>query len=73
MSEESKGTVTYEDTEYVIDDLPERGQALVGLVASVREEASSLQSRLAVLQAAEITFSKELENILTSDEQEDLD
>ena len=73
MSEESKGTVTYEDTEYVVDDLPERGQALVGLVASVREEASGLQARLAVLQAAEITFSKELEEILNAPEQENIE
>lgn len=73
MSEESKGTVTYEDTEYVVADLPERGQALVGLVSSVREEASSLQARLAVLQAAEITLSKELEEVLNEPEQETLE
>ena len=73
MSEENKGTVTYEDTEYGVADLPERGQALVGLVSSVREEASSLQARLAVLQAAEITLSKELEEILNAPEQENIE
>ena len=73
MSEENKGTVTYEDTEYDVADLPERGQALVGLVSSVREEASSLQARLAVLQAAEITLSKELEEILNAPEQENIE
>ena len=73
MSEEVKNTLTFEDKEYNVAELPERAQVLVGFVRSVREEASSLQSRLAVLQAAEITFSKELEEILNAPEQESLD
>lgn len=73
MSEESKNTLTFEDKEYDIAELPERAQILVGFVRSVREESAGLQSRLAVLQAAEITFSKELEEILNAPEQESLD
>ncbi len=73
MSEEVKNTLTFEDKEYNVSELPERAQVLVGFVRSVREEASGLQSRLAVLQAAEITFSKELEEILNAPEQESLD
>ena len=73
MSEEAKNTVTFQDTEYDVAELPERGQILVGFVRTVREESASLQSRLAVLQAAEITFSKELEEILSAPEQEKLD
>lgn len=72
MTEENTNTVTYEDTEYNVADLSERGQVLVGFVRSVREEAAGLQSRLAVLQAAEITFSKELEEILNEPVQEEL-
>jgi ABC-type proline/glycine betaine transport system ATPase subunit len=73
MTEENPNTVTYEDKEYNVAELSERGQVLVGFVRSVREEAAGLQSRLAVLQAAEITFSKELEEILNEPEQEELD
>ena len=73
MSEEPKNTVTFQDTEYNVEELPERGQILVGLVRTVREEAASLQSRLAVLHAAEITFSKELEEILSAPEQEQIE
>ena len=40
---------------------------IVGLVASVREESSDLQVRLSILRAAEITFSKELEDILNDE------
>lgn len=72
MTEESPNTVTYEDKEYNVSELSERGQVLVGFVRSVREEAAGLQSRLAVLQAAEITFSKELEEILNEPVQEEL-
>ena len=72
MTEESSNTVTYEDKEYNVSELSERGQVLVGFVRSVREEAAGLQSRLAVLQAAEITFSKELEEILNEPVQEEL-
>ena len=73
MSDEVKSTVTFEDKEYNVSDLSDRGQALVGLIRTVREEASELQSRLAVLQAAEITFSKELAEVLTEPEQEELE
>ena len=73
MSEEVKNTVTFEGKEYNVSDLADRGQALVGLIRTVREEASGLQSRLAVLQAAEITFSKELEEVLNEPEQETLE
>ena len=72
MTEESPNTVTYEDKEYNVSELSERGQVLVVFVRSVREEAAGLQSRLAVLQAAEITFSKELEEILNEPVQEEL-
>jgi len=64
MSEESKNTLTFGGTEYAVEDLTPRGQMIVGLVASVREESSDLQVRLSILRAAEITFSKELEDIL---------
>ena len=73
MRKKEKNTVTFQDTEYNVEELPERGQILVGFVRTVREEAASLQSRLAVLQAAEITFSKELEEILSAPEQEQLE
>lgn len=73
MSEEAKNTLTFEDKEYNVADLPERGQVLVGFVREVRDEGAALQKRLAVLQAAEITFSKELEEILNAPEQESLD
>ena len=73
MSEEVKNTVTFEGKEYNVSDLADRGQALVGLIRTVREEASGLQSRLAVIQAAEITFSKELEEVLNEPEQEPLE
>jgi hypothetical protein len=72
MTEEKSNTVTYEEKEYNVSELSERGQVLVGFVRSVREEAAGLQSRLAVLQAAEITFSKELEEILKEPVQEEL-
>lgn len=72
MTEESPNTVTYEDKEYNVSELSEHGQVLVGFVRSVREEAAGLKSRLAVLQAAEITFSKELEEILNEPVQEEL-
>ena len=72
MTEESPNTVTYENKEYNVSELSERGQVLVGFVRSVREEAAGLKSRLAVLQAAEITFSKELEEILNEPVQEEL-
>lgn len=72
MTEENSNTVTYDDKEYNVSELSERGQVLVGFVRSVREEAAGLQSRLAVLQAAEITFSKELEEILKEPVQEEL-
>ena len=61
MTEESKSTVTYKDTEYNTADLSERAQQLVDLVQSVRAEASALQARLNILQAAEIKFTEELE------------
>jgi ABC-type proline/glycine betaine transport system ATPase subunit len=73
MTEENKNTVTYAEKEYNVDELSARGQVLVGFVRTVREEAAGLQSRLAVLQAAEITFSKELEEILNAPEQETLE
>lgn len=73
MTEENTNTVTFEDKEYNVADLSERGQSLVGFVRSLREESAGLQSRLAVLQAAEITFSKELEAIFNAPEQEELD
>lgn len=73
MSEEVKNTVTFEDKEYNVSDLSDRGQSLVGLIRTVREESSGLQARLAVLQAAEITFSKELEEVLNEPEQETLE
>ena len=44
MSEENKPTVTYQDTEYNIEDLPERARQLVDLVQSVRSEASGIRS-----------------------------
>ena len=62
MTEESKSTVTYKDTEYNTADLSERAQQLVDLVQSVRAEASALQARLNILQAAEIKFTEELES-----------
>ena len=61
MTEDSKATVTYKDTEYNTADLSERAQQLVDLVQSVRAEASALQARLNILQAAEIKFTEELE------------
>jgi hypothetical protein len=73
MSEEVENTVSFEDKEYNVSDLSDRGQSLVGLIRTVREEASGLQARLAVLQAAEITFSKELAEVLTEPEQEELE
>ncbi len=73
MSEEVENTVSFEDKEYNVSDLSDRGQSLVGLIRTVREEASGLQSRLAVLQAAEITLSKELAEVLTEPEQEELE
>ena len=66
MSEDSKATVTFKDTEYNIEDLNSRAQQLVGLVQYVRGEAQGLQDRLNILQAAEIKFSEELEGELTS-------
>ena len=61
MSEENKPTVTYQDTEYNIEDLPERARQLVDLVQSVRSEASGIQARLNIQQAADIKFTEELE------------
>ena len=61
MAEEKKDTVTYKDTEYNLEDLSDRAQQLVNLVQSVRAEASGLQARLNILQAAEIKFTEELE------------
>ena len=61
MTEESKSTVTYKDTEDNTADRSERAQQLVDLVQSVRAEASALQARLNILQAAEIKFTEELE------------
>jgi len=72
MTEENPNTVTFEDKEYNVSDLSVRGQSLVGLIRTVREESSGLQSRLTVLQAAEITFSKELEEVLNEPVQEEL-
>ena len=66
MSEDSKATVTFKDTEYNVEDLNNRAQQLVGLVQSVRGEAQGLQDRLNILQAAELKFSEELEGELTS-------
>ena len=66
MSEDSKGTVTFKDTEYNVKDLNNRAQQLVGLVQAVRGEAQGLQDRLNILQAAELKFSEELEGELTS-------
>ena len=73
MSEEVKNTVSLEDKEYNVAELPERGQILVGFVREIREEGAALNKRLSVLQAAEITFSKELEEILNAPEQENLE
>ena len=76
MTEESKSTVTYKDTEYNTADLPERAQQLVDLVQSVRAEASALQARLNILQAAEIKFTEELEAefaVEDPDQQEELE
>ncbi len=73
MSDKPTTTLTFEDKEYNISDLSERAQVLVGFVREVREESSVLQKRLTVLQAAQVTFSKELEEILTAPEQESLD
>ena len=73
MTEETTNTVTFEDKEYNVADLSERGQALVGLIRSVREESAGLQTRLAVLQAAEITFSKELDGVFNEPDQEELE
>lgn len=73
MSEEVKNTVSLEDKEYNVAELPERGQILVGFVREIREEGAVLNKRLSVLQAAEITFSKELEEILNAPEQENLE
>jgi hypothetical protein len=73
MTEETTNTVTFEDKEYNVADLSERGQSLVGLIRSVREESAGLQTRLAVLQAAEITFSKELEGVFNEPDQEELE
>ena len=70
MTEETTNTVTFEDKTYNVADFSERGQALVGLIRSVREESAGLQTRLAVLQAAEITFSKELAEVLNEPKQE---
>jgi len=44
MSEEVKNTVTFEGKEYNVSDLADRGQALVGLIRTVREEASDQKS-----------------------------
>ena len=66
MSEDSKATVTFKDTEYNVKDLNNRAQQLVGLVQAVRGEAQGLQDRLNILQAAELKFSEELEGELTS-------
>mgnify|MGYP003131257091 FL=1 len=66
MSEDSKATVTFKDTEYNVKDLNNRAQQLVGLVQHVRGEAQGLQDRLNILQAAELKFSEELEGELTS-------
>jgi|TARA_R100000388_G_scaffold87448_1_gene67384 hypothetical protein len=66
MSEDSKATVTFKDTEYNVEDLNNRAQQLVGLVQAVRGEAQGLQDRLNILQAAELKFSEELEGELTS-------
>ena len=66
MSEDSKATVTFKDTEYNVEDLNNRAQQLVGLVQAVRGEAQGLQDRLYILQAAELKFSEELEGELTS-------
>jgi hypothetical protein len=73
LSDKPTTTLTFEDKEYNISDLSERAQVLVGFVREVREESSVLQKRLTVLQAAQVTFSKELEEILTAPEQESLD
>lgn len=73
MTEETTNTVTFEDKEYNVADLSERGQSLVGLIRAVREESAGLQTRLAVLQAAEITFSKELEGVFNEPDQEELE
>ena len=76
MSEENKPTVTYQDTEYNIEDLPERARQLVDLVQSVRSEASGIQARLNILQAAEIKFTEELEAefaAMVSDSEEEVE
>jgi len=73
LSEELKNTVSFEDKEYDVAELPERGQLIVGFVREIREEGAVLKKRLSILQAAEITFSKELEEILTAPEQENLE
>ena len=65
MSEDSKPTVTFKDTQYNIEDLSERAQQLVDLVQNVRAEATNLQARLNILQAAEIKFSEELQGELS--------
>ena len=72
MTEETTNTVSFKDKEYDVADLSERGQALVSFIRSVRQEAAGFQARLSVLQAAEITFSKELEDIFNEPVQEEL-
>lgn len=67
MTEESKPTVTFNDTQYNIEDLSQRAQQLVDLVQSVRAEATNLQARLNILQAAEIKFSEELQGELAEE------
>ena len=67
MTEENKPTVTFKDTQYNIEDLSERAQQLVDLVQSVRAEATNLQARLNILQAAEIKFSEELQGELAEE------
>ncbi len=71
MSEDSKPTVTFKDIQYNIEDLSERAQQLVDLVQNVRAEATNLQARLNILQAAEIKFSEELESEFTAADPDD--
>lgn len=71
MSDEDKETLTFNDTEYLVEDLSERAQALVGLVRNVRQEIGELQYRLTVLQSAELKFAEEIQNELRSEALDD--
>jgi hypothetical protein len=64
VSDENKPTITFNDTQYLVEDLSERAQSLVGLVQSVRQEVGELQQKLTILQGAELKFAEEIESEL---------